>query len=146
MATRKSGPGAALLRIKVLRRTSRYWRAERLVEAAAVDRRYFRSHGSEISYQLAAMVNHVVVQEAEIQHGRQIEDAEKRDGRHQLLRRHRRYARQSSLQVLVVPRDYFSRSLRLVLGIFHVEFQIGNSAYELHVGVGDVPGQVFRRA
>src|SRR5208283_112938 len=50
---------------------------ERLVVAAAVDLGHFRSHGAQIGRQLTAVVNAVIVEESEIEGGRQVEDSEK---------------------------------------------------------------------
>src|SRR5438445_535137 len=65
----------------------RHRRLERLVIAAAVDRRHFRSHGAQVRGQGAAVVNAVIVEKSEIEHGRQVEDAEEIDRCQQLFRR-----------------------------------------------------------
>src|ERR1700678_2077966 len=79
---------------------------ERLVVATAVDRWHLRSHRTQVGCQLAPVMDAVIVQEAQVQHCRKIEQIEKVDGRDQLLRRHRRDASHAALYVRVVPRNY----------------------------------------
>lgn len=57
-----------------------FWLGPGLVEAATVNIGDFPAHGTEVGTQLAAMVNHVMEHELEIEHGRVIVNAEEGPG------------------------------------------------------------------
>src|SRR4051794_31661305 len=123
----------------------RLWHLEWLVVTSAIDRRHLRSHRTQIRRQFSPMMNAVIVQESEIEHRRKIEHVKESNRRQELLRRHPLHALEAALHVLVIPRRNFRRCLRLVLGHFHLEFQICDSVQELNVRVRDVPCQFFCR-
>src|SRR5579862_7734555 len=91
------------------------------------------------------MMNAVVVHEAKVGERRQLENTVKVENAQKLLSIHRAGLLDGGSEVLVIPGNHFSHSLRLIfITWLHMEAAFGDFLQELYIDARNMPGQIPR--